>query len=115
MELAIRVIKKKNEKFEFQQGKDHYYIPMGDIVYLYSEGRKIKVVTLKAMFEFYGKLTEIAKTLSEDFITIHHSYIVNREYVFRYAYEAVEMVDGTVLAISSVNRKRVRERLLKEG
>ncbi len=115
MELAIRVIKKKNERFEFQQGKDHYYIPMGDIVYLYSEGRKIKVVTLKAMFEFYGKLTEIAKTLSEDFVTIHHSYIVNREYVFRYAYEAVEMVDGTVLAISSVNRKRVRERLLKEG
>jgi len=114
METAIRIIKKKEARFEFQQGKEYYYVPMGDIVYLGSEGRKIKVVTMKETFEFYGRLKEIAKRLSEDFIVIHQSYIVNREYVFRYTYEMVELVNGTILTISLANRKLVRERILRE-
>lgn len=114
MDMALRIAKKRNERFEFQQGKDYYYIPMGDIVYLGSEGRKVKVVTMKATFEFYGKLKEVAKCLSEDFIVIHQSYIINREYVFRYTYEMVELVDGTILTISLANRKLVRDILLRE-
>lgn len=114
METAVRIIKKKEERFEFQQGKEHYYVPMGDIVYFGSEGRKIKVVTMKSTFEFYGRLKEIAKRLPEEFIVIHQSYIVNREYVFRYTYEMVELVDGTILTISLANRKLVRDRILKE-
>lgn len=114
METAIRIIKKKEERFEFQQGKEYYYVPMGDIVYLESEGRKVKVVTLKASFEFYGKLKEVAKRLSENFVTIHQSYIVNMEYVFCYTYEMVELVDGTILTISLSKRKLVRDRILGE-
>lgn len=114
IKTAIRIIKRKEERFEFQQGKEHYYIPMGDIVYFGSEGRKIKVVTLQSTFEFYGKLKEVIKCLSENFVVIHKSYIVNREYVFRYTYEMVELVDGTILAISLANRKQVRDRILRE-
>lgn len=114
METAVRIIKKKEERFEFQQGKEYYYVPMGDIVYFGSEGRKIKAVTMKSTFEFYGKLKEIAKRLPEEFIVIHQSYIVNREYVFRYTYEMVELVDGTILTISLANRKLVRDRILRE-
>lgn len=114
IETAVRIIKKKKERFEFQQGKQYYYVPMGDIVYFGSEGRKIRVVTLKGTFEFYGRLKEVAKRLSEDFIVIHQSYIVNKEYVFRYAYEMVELVDGTMLTISPANRKLVRERIQRE-
>ena len=114
VKTAIRLIKRKEERFEFQQGKEHYYIPMGDIVYFASEGRKIKVVTLQATFEFYGKLKEVAKCLSEDFVVIHQSYIINREYVFRYTYEMVELVNGTILTISLANRKLVRDKILRE-
>ncbi|MCI9321132.1 MAG: response regulator transcription factor [Lachnospiraceae bacterium] len=114
METAVRIIKRKEERFEFQQGKEYYYVPMGDIVYFGSEKRKIKVVTMKATFEFYGRLKEVAKRLPEEFIVIHQSYIVNREYVFRYTYEMVELVDGTILTISLANRKLVRDRLLRE-
>lgn len=114
METAVRIIKKKEERFEFQQGKEYYYVPMGDIVYFGSEGRKIKVVTMKSTFEFYGRLKEIAKRLPEEFIVIHQSYIVNRDYVFRYTYEMVELVDGTILTISLANRKLVRDRILRE-
>lgn len=69
---------------------------------------------MKATFEFYGRLKEVAKRLSEDFIIIHQSYIVNREYVFRYTYETVELVNGTILTISLANRKLVRDRILRE-
>lgn len=114
LEMAVRVLKKKNERFEFRQGKDYYYVPMGDIVYFVSEGRKVKIVTMKETYEFYGRLKEIAKELSEDFIVIHQSYIVNEEYFFRYTYEMVELTDGTILTISPANRKQVRERILRE-
>ncbi|MDE7321429.1 MAG: LytTR family DNA-binding domain-containing protein [Lachnospiraceae bacterium] len=114
MDMALIIAKKRNERFEFQQGKDYYYIPMGDIVYFESKGRKVKVVTMKAAFEFYGRLKKVVKCLSEDFIVIHQSYIINKEYVFRYTYEMVELVDGTILAISPANRKLVRDKLLRE-
>lgn len=114
MDLALKITKRRKERFEFKQGKDYHYIPMGDIVYLGSEGRKVKVVTMKAAFEFYGKLKEAAKCLSEDFIVIHQSYIINREYVSRYTYEIVELVDGTILTISPANRKFMRDKLLRE-
>ncbi len=114
MDAALRILQRKKEHFEFQRGKEHYYIPMGDILYLESRGRKIRITTPKASFEFYGRLKEAAKALTEDFIVIHQSYIVNREHVFRYTYETVELTDGTVLTISPANRKAVRERILRE-
>lgn len=114
LDIALKIAKKRNGRFEFQQGKDYYYIPMGDIVYLGSEGRKVKILTTKASFEFYGRLKEAAKYLSEDFIMIHQSYIINKEYVLRYTYEMVELVDGTILTISQANRKLVRDKLLRE-
>ena len=114
MDMALRLIKRQNKRLEFQHGQERFFIPMGDIFYLKSEGRKIKVITEKAAYEFYGRLREVAKQLSEDFIMIHQSYMVNRVHVFRYSYEAVELEDGTVLAISQSKRKAVRELLLRE-
>ena len=113
MDTALKLIRRKKQRFEFQRGKEHYYLPMGDIVYLESQGRKIRVMTPKAAFEFYGRLKETAKALSEDFVVIHQSYVVNKEYVFRYTYETVELTDGTVLTISPANRKAVREQILR--
>lgn len=112
--MALKVMKRKNEKFEFQQGKDYYYVPIGEIVYFGSKGRKVKIVTPKASFEFYGKLKEVEKSLPGDFIVIHKSYIVNKAYIFRYTYEMVELMNGTILTISPANRKQVRERILRE-
>ena len=114
IETALKVLKRKNEKFEFRQGKDYYYVPMRDIVYFVSQGRKVKIVTMKETFAFYGRLRETAGRLSEGFVTIHKSYIVNKEYIFRYSYETVELVNGIVLTISPANRKQVRDKILRE-
>lgn len=114
MDMAVRLLDRKKKSFGFQQGKEHFYIPMGDIVYLASKGRKIKLVTMKGTYEFYGKLKTVSKELSQDFIAIHQSYVVNKQYIFRYTYEMVELVNGIILTISPANRRQVRERILKE-
>ncbi len=114
IETAVRILKRKNERFEFQIGKEYYYIPMGDIVFFESMGRKVRIITLQHTYEFYGRLKEIIKRLPEDFIFIHQSYLINKQCVFRYTYEMVEMVNGIVLVISQIKRKQVRESLLRE-
>lgn len=114
MDMAIRIIIKRKERFEFRQGKEYYYIAMGDIIYFESSGKKIKIVTAHDTYEIYGRLKDIVKGLTEDFIMIHQSCVINREYVLRYTYEMVELVNGTILTISKVNRKQVRERILRD-
>lgn len=115
LDRAIKLLKRKREKFEFQRGGEYYYLAMGDIMYLCSKGRKIEVVTKDETYEFYGKLKDIEKNMQDTFLMIHHSYIINREYIFRYTYETIELINGTVLSISEARRKQVRESLMREN
>lgn len=114
-DLAVELLGKSASRFEFQNGRDYYYIPYGEILYFTSEGRKIRIVTLHGEKEYYGKLKALVGTLPGDFLFIHQSYIVNKTHVQRYTYELVELVNGTVLTISRVYRKRVREIILHKG
>lgn len=114
IETAVKIISRKRERFEFQQGKDYYYIPQGEIIYFESKGRKVYIVTLNKIYEFYGRLKEIIKDLSEDFIDIHQSYVINKEHVKLYTYEMVELDDGTILSISQKKRKQVRKKVLRD-
>ena len=113
--LAMKILGKNTNKFEFQCGRDYYYLPFGEIMYFVSEGRKIRIITPGGEREFYGKLMDVTKGLPPEFVAIHKSYTVNREYILRYTYESVELTDGTELTISKANRKLVREKILDEG
>ena len=81
-------------------------------MYFESKGKKIRIVTTRDTYEIYGRLRNIVKKLTDDFIMIHQSYVVNKEYVLRYTYERVELFDGTMLTISKAKRRQVRERIL---
>lgn len=113
LDLAIELIEKNAERFEFQNGRDYYYISYGEIIYFESEGRKIRIVAVNAEKEFYGTIRELEKKLPKEFFTVHQSYVINKVHVVRYTYETVEMDNGTILSISKAYRKRVRERLLR--
>lgn len=114
-DLAIKILSKGRERFEFQIGREYYYLPYNEIIYFTSSGRIVRIVTSTGEWEFYGKLKEVRQRLSGDFIMIHQSYIVNSEYIRRYTYEMVELADGTTLTISKIYRKQVRLKLLREG
>lgn len=113
LSLVFKILRSSMPKFEFQKGKNYYYISFKDIMYFCSEGRKINIITLNEVQEFYGKLKDVAKKVPSEFITIHQSYLVNKNFISKYTYETIELVNGTILAISKVNRKKVRESLLK--
>ena len=114
LELAIKLIGKNQERFYFQSGKNFYYIPYRDIWYFSSEGRKIRIITDRGEREFYGKLCNVLKKLPKQFIAIHKSYVVNREKVYCYSYETIELSTGTILPISKNHRKHVRKCLLED-
>ena len=113
LELGVKLLEKNRQKFEFQNGKDYYYISYGKIIYFESEGRKIKIVAVGAEKAFYGGIRDLEKKLPREFFTIHQSYVINKAHVVRYTYEMVEMDNGTMLSISKAYRKQVRERLLR--
>lgn len=115
LELAIKILGLDAKNFKYKFGKSYFNIPFGDIMYFVSDNRKIQIISPNKRNEFYGKLKDIEKRLPKDFITIHQSYIVNEKYIKRYTYEDIELTDGTMLTISKGNRKRIRERILKEG
>ena len=112
--LALKIVGRNTKRFEFQLGKEYYYVSYGDILCFVSDGRKVRLLTTSGEKEFYGKLKNIIKELPEDFLVIHKSYVVNKQRIARYTYETVELDNGRVLTISQAQRKQVREKLLKE-
>ena len=112
LQLGIKLIQRKNEKFQYRIGKDFYQIAYGDIMYFSSRGRTISIMTQDGEKTFYGKLKELEQRLPTDFIAIHQSFVVNKNYIARYTYETVELADGTELSISKAHRKAVRESIL---
>ena len=89
-------------------------IPIKEIIYFESEGKKVRMITEKESYEFYSKLSDVEQQLgSRDFIFIHKSFLINFSFVIEYEYESVKMSDQNVLSISQRYRKQVRDRLFQ--
>ncbi len=113
-EVLIRSIRQKQSLkscFEYQKGSAVFRIPTKDIAYFMSMDKKIRLVTRDGEDEFYGKLKSIMEELSDDFMMIHQSYIVNQLYVSEYSYDCVKMSDGAILNISKPYRKEIRSKI----
>lgn len=105
--LGIR----EQEFLEFKEIKgDRETVPFGDILYLESAGRIIRLVTNRRRYCFYGKLGEIARCFQNaDFIRIHNSILVNYDYILSIRYDSVSLLNGETKDISGPKRKAVRE------
>lgn len=112
LKSALDIVKDQNERFTFSFQNDFYFLPMRDILYISINGRRLTVKALEGDFEFNGKMKEVVKMVPEEFLPIHRSYVINKNYVQRYDYECVQMRDGQIFTISEPNRKMVRRVLL---
>lgn len=104
----------KMEYLEYRAGKKLCRVRMNEILYIQSDMRKIKIMTIKEEKIFYGNLSLLAKELPEYFIRIHKSYIINDTYAAEYTYDSVKMLNGETITISKPYRKIVREKLLSQ-
>ena len=109
---TVPIVKDKEKRLTFQRGRNSYFLPFQDILYVCSDKRRILIKAVRGEFEFNGRLKDVILKLPEEFLAIHRSYIINKNHVLRYEYEYLEMMDGTVFSISRPNRKMVRRILL---
>lgn len=115
LEKSIELSNKENKVYEFRLGKSYYKIPLKDVYYFASEGKKVKIVTNYEELEYYGKLADVKMTLPEDdFLAIHKSYIVNCKYIIQYKYDSITLTNHEELPISQAFRKEIRDKLLNQ-
>lgn len=99
---------------EYQTGNTYYRQACDDILYLYSDDKKVRIVTPHAEKEFYGKLKDILHKLPTHFIQIHKSFIINQDCVVQYSYDSVRMINDKILNISRPYKNMVREKLIHD-
>lgn len=101
--------------FEYRNSEGMHRIAYREIMYFYSTEKTIHMVTEQGEKEFRGQISDVEKRTGDCFLKIHKSFLINRAYVECYRYDMVRMKNQTELSISKVNRKRVREFLLRQG
>lgn len=110
---GLRLYERKNQTFEYYSKGNIFKIPYKEILYFYSENKKINIVLKKEEIQFNGKLKEVAATVPHNFIMIHQSYLINLDYMLECSYESVKMCGGSLLNISRPYRRSVREQILQ--
>lgn len=110
---AVKLWERNKTIFEYKTGKIHNRVRYEDISYFESDDKKIIIHLIgdKEDQKFYGKLDDIKKQLTIDFIKIHKSYIINYYNMKTVGYESVETIDGKILSISQSRRQKVRKKV----
>lgn len=82
-EVIHRVRRKMRQEeaasFILKNSDGTWRFKLSDILYFYSDKRKVILVTKKGEFPFYAKLDAVEKQLAPVFVRIHQRYLVNPE------------------------------------
>lgn len=112
---GLRQLTDLGQFLEYQKNKSLCRANCDEILYIHSDRKKIVLVrTEQKEEEFYGKLRDIIPKLPKNFTQISQSYVINRNYVQRYSYEEVLMMNQQTLLISKAHRKAIREVILTD-
>lgn len=74
-----------------RSGEVSYRIPIRDILYFFSDRRKLTCVTRQRSYSFYGKLDALETELGSGFVRIHQRYLVRAA--------AVDTISGSQVCI----------------
>lgn len=100
--------------FVFKYNREYQKIPLSDIIYLTSCGKKVTVITTNAEYEFYDTLSHAAKALDSDrFFFVHKSFIVNYRYIKKYKFTEIIMTNGAAIPISRSHQHAVRLKFME--
>lgn len=106
----------KHERlFCFHSHYVYYQIPVNHIMIFESEKRQIRMICKDGEeLLFYNTLSgveEYIQIITNCFIRIHHSFLINKYYVKKYYTDKIEMMNGTILPISEKRKKKVKEKM----
>lgn len=104
----------KKDFFELTNKNVKKRIPIEQIQYFESNGRKITVYCSNESHEFYGKLSDLSEMkILKNFLMIHKSFYINIAHISSYSCDSLTIDDCRELPISKPNRKEVRRAILK--
>lgn len=63
--------------FIVQNADGLFRLPVREILYAYSDRRRVTLVTDRREYSFYGRLDKVENALSGEFVRIHQRYLVN--------------------------------------
>lgn len=102
--VRAKSAQEESRTFTLKNADGTWRIRLADILYFYSDKRRVTLVSARGQYPFYARLDEIEKKLSPDFVRIHQRYLVNPSHIDYLGSESV-MIRDTELPCS----RRYRE------
>lgn len=112
LEKAIELQGRQSKMLIYKTGKTEKRVAFNEIMYISSDAKKVIIHTKSGKDSFYGKLVDVVCP-KKDFIRIHKSFIINRQYVTQFKFDSVILANREELPISRVYRKEVRNSLME--
>ncbi len=108
--------KKRNHSlFQYKKAKTVYTRNCKDIMYFSCLGKQVEVCFANGEKDsFYGKIAILGKELPQNFMVVHKSYLINRDFISQYTYEEVRMAGHIPIPISKAHRSDVRAMILRD-
>ena len=105
--IRARYAQEESHTFTLKNMDGTWRFRLCDILFFYSDRRKVMLVTAKGEYSFYARLDEIEHQLSPYFVRIHQRYLINPSHVDYLGSESVT-INGRELPCS----RRYRETAL---
>lgn len=110
---CIEQLNLTGQYYFFKMERMQHQIPYDEITYFEGRGRKVCLHCEEKEFEFYEKISAVARNLDGTlFCRIHVSFIVNMDKIREICETEVIMENGERLPISKAYRRDVREKHL---
>ena len=104
MNKAIYISNNIDGIFIYTKRNEKYSVILKNVVYIVFSHRVVKYINVDGREDyFYDKMTNIEKIigqLSEDFVRISQSYLINQKYIVSISGTEVTMVNGHAMIIS---------------
>lgn len=110
--LAIKLIGRENQTFEYKKDYDLIKVYIKNIFYFEKIGRKIKIVTSYGEDFFYETIKSIHDKVPSIFIMPQSGFLVNFNKISRLQKDNIILIDGTEIKISRRNLTSIRTILL---
>ncbi|MBD5449216.1 MAG: response regulator transcription factor [Lachnospiraceae bacterium] len=75
--VRAKLAREESQTFTIKNIDGTWRFKLCDILYFYSDKRKVTLVTRKDEYPFYAKLDEIEAQLASHFVRIHQRYLIN--------------------------------------
>lgn len=103
-----------DQRFIFSFNKVTHSLLFSDIIYFEKYKRAVKIYTKNEQFQTLMTTEELLKKLPNDFIQIHHSFVINIKYFKTLSGETIILMNEHHLPLSRKFSKQAKQQILNQ-